>query len=498
MSSQAIRSLFRHSSIYGIGTVAGQAAGFVLLPLYTHYLTPTDYGIAAIIDVTLALAGITVGSGVLGTMSRFYHDRDDAAAQNCVVSTMFWLMAGTTAVVVAAGLLSSSALTTVLFGDAGYAPILNIAVVGLGLGFLVDTALLHLMITNRSSRYVLISLARLFMQIGFNVWFIVFLNLGVMGLFLSTLVTRAILILAISVPTLVAVGHTFSAPLAAEMWRFSFPIVFSRLFRLGATESDKYFINYFISPAMTGIYAVAAKIANALHVLVTASFLRSYGPTRFEIMKQESAPETYAQILDYYLLLVVTLGLGIAVFSTNIIRVMAADGFLDAGAYIPLMILAWIVFGVRYHFETGILIVKKTAYFAYINGSVAALSLAMNYVLIGRYGIWGALVALNVGQWLATGLFYIVSQRLYPVRFHGRFIARLAMLALAAYVIGTTVRPDSVVLELGLKSLSVVSYLLGLRLLGLVDDGVLEHLQAIGPIRKIAETVRRVPVLSQR
>src|SRR5262249_22153643 len=42
-------TLLRHAAIYGAANVLLQAAGLVLLPLYTRFLTPSDFGVLEIL-----------------------------------------------------------------------------------------------------------------------------------------------------------------------------------------------------------------------------------------------------------------------------------------------------------------------------------------------------------------------------------------------------------------------------------------------------------------
>ncbi len=479
MLTKEIKSLFKHSSIYGIGTIAGQAIGFILLPLYTRYLTPSDYGIATIIEITMALVGITVGAGILNSMARFYHEYDEEISKKCVVSTMYWIVAGISIISFLAILFSSIFLSNYLFSDTRYASLFNINAGSLALGFLVDTALLYLMIKNQSLLYVTISIATLIAHIVFNIWFIVFMELGLKGVFYSTLITRVILTVIVSLPILLKVGIGFSWQLAINMFKFSFPMIFSSLFRLMANESDKYFINYFFSPFETGIYAIANKIGTAVHILVTTPFLRSYNPKRFEIMKQVNANQSYASILNYYLLIIVTAGFILSVFSNEIIRLMTTENYFKAANYIPLIVTAWIIFGTRYHFETGILITNKTKYFAYINGFTAIFSVSLNYFLIGYYKIWGALLALNISQFLTTLLFYKISHNLYPIKYDFVFITKLAGLGFSFYAVANLIEHEIIFVSFALKSIVVAFYFISLRIFGLLDDALLNQIKKI-------------------
>lgn len=42
MAIKELRFLLKHSSVYGLGTIFAQAAGFLLLPFYMNFLTPAD------------------------------------------------------------------------------------------------------------------------------------------------------------------------------------------------------------------------------------------------------------------------------------------------------------------------------------------------------------------------------------------------------------------------------------------------------------------------
>ena len=42
-----IKRLFKHTSIYGLGDIVGRSISFILIPLYTHYLSKAEYGVMA-------------------------------------------------------------------------------------------------------------------------------------------------------------------------------------------------------------------------------------------------------------------------------------------------------------------------------------------------------------------------------------------------------------------------------------------------------------------
>ena len=87
--STGTRGVVRHTLIYGLGTLLQKGVSFLMLPLYTRLLTPTDYGILALIDMTLDVISIGAGAQLAYAIFRFYHKADTEAERHTVVSTVF-------------------------------------------------------------------------------------------------------------------------------------------------------------------------------------------------------------------------------------------------------------------------------------------------------------------------------------------------------------------------------------------------------------------------
>src|SRR4029079_15405502 len=74
----------KHSGVYGLGQVLSRLASVLMLPLYTHYLRPADYGTIAILDLTAGILTIVVGGGMVSAVSRHHFDTDVPHEQNAV------------------------------------------------------------------------------------------------------------------------------------------------------------------------------------------------------------------------------------------------------------------------------------------------------------------------------------------------------------------------------------------------------------------------------
>ena len=89
MSNQ-FKRLFKHSAIYAIGTVAQSAVSFLLIPLYTRYIVPANYGRLEIINtfgsILLMLVSFGFGSAIMKT---YFRDAKNEAERKRFTSAAF-------------------------------------------------------------------------------------------------------------------------------------------------------------------------------------------------------------------------------------------------------------------------------------------------------------------------------------------------------------------------------------------------------------------------
>jgi len=489
MNTSELKFLLKHSSIYGIGTVVSQAVGFLLLPLYTRYLTPSDYGVLSLINITKDIIGLMVTLGIVNAMSRFYFDYDKKENQDQVVSTIFWIFVFTSIIFIPILYFLSSLFSNLIFNTSEYENYFIVAFLALFFGAAVDIGLSYLRIKAKSFKYVQVSIFRTLMLIAFNIYFIAFVKIGVIGIFYSSLITMVIFSFILLVPILTKVKLYFSFKLASEMVKYSFPLIFSNIFRIMVYQSDKFFINYFFSTFETGIYSIAQKIGQSIHSLITSPFIQTYLPRRFEIMKRKDAKQVYVSVLNYYLLVIGSVGLLLSIFSPEIIKLMTTEKFYAASKYIPLVVLSMIVFGMKYHFEIGILIRKQTKYSAIVNGIGAFLNITLNYFLISHFRLWGALVASNISIFTTSFLNYAFSHKLYKIDYQFKIVLKIFSLIVSFYILSLIINFDDIFYNIIFKAILFLIYLLTIVPFGIIEKELLKIVK-----NRIYEFVKASPV----
>ena len=470
MIYKEIRFLLTHSSVYGLGTVVSRLVAFVLLPLYTRYLTPKDYGVLETIEVSSGIVGIVITVGIIRGLSRFYYESEDIRERNRVVSTTYITYAALGIVSFPFLLYLSPYLSIILFQSQDYASFFQIGFASLVIGVMVDIGMMVLRLQKKPLIFVSITTSRLLLLIFFNIVFIVHFKLGVLGILYSSLIVRSLYSVIITTVILWKTKVRFSLKLSKDMLRYSLPIIPSRLANTCVKRSDKYFILLYISVADMGVYSLALKFGNVIHNLLTIPFNLAYIPRRFEIMKRDGAKETYAKIFTYYMFLVTYVGLGVSMLIPEILHVMVTPKFLGAAKIVPLVVFSMIILGSHYHFEFGILHAKKTKYLAYINVGCAFVQLGLNAFLIRLYGVWGAVVASTIALGLQAYLLFVVSNKLFPIRYEFRRIVFYMLVAGGFFCVSKALWTNGFVLNVLLKTLILCAFPIVVGLLKIVSS----------------------------
>src|SRR5262252_89989 len=114
--SSARPSFLSQSSLYFFSNVARRGLSFFLLPIYTRYLSPSEYGVIEIIELLAAVMIVVVGVPMFAdSITRLYFDFSDEKARASVVSTGMILTILLSSTLIFIGALGGALASNVLF-----------------------------------------------------------------------------------------------------------------------------------------------------------------------------------------------------------------------------------------------------------------------------------------------------------------------------------------------------------------------------------------------
>src|SRR6266704_6365975 len=128
---ERLKELLRHSAVYGLGSIVARIVGVLLLPLYTRYLSPSDYGLIETLIALSAVLTALVAQGMKSAFFRFYFDSAEPERRRLVVRTAFWYVMAASTVVTTAGIALAPQVSWLLFGTHGHRGLVSAAFIGL-------------------------------------------------------------------------------------------------------------------------------------------------------------------------------------------------------------------------------------------------------------------------------------------------------------------------------------------------------------------------------
>lgn len=441
MSSQ-IRALGRHSLVYGAGIILGKLASFIMLPVYTRYLTPADYGVLELLGMTIDVIGMIAGIGLASSVFKFYADAEGQEEKNRVISTAAIAAVGLASLASALGFLFSPLLSETVIGEAGNATYFRLYFLIYLLQNFEYVPLMLMRAKHRSTLFVSVNVAKLVSMLSLNIYFVVHLRMGVMGVLTSNLITGAIVAAALTVYLVRQAGVHFSMSHLRDMARFGNPMILWSLSSFVLVFSDRYFLNHYAGTGAVGVYSLAYKFAFMVSSFAYQPFRLVWEPQRFEIAKRADALDVYTRVFLYMNVIVGTAGLAITLFVRDFLGVMADPAFFSAYKVAPLLIAAQIVFLWVNYCNVGLFLKSKTRVMGVVGVVGAAATILLNFLLIPRFGIFGAAWATLAAYGLRFWLIQRVSQRHYHVPYDWGTVAHLYAIFLVAGGLSFAFHPE--------------------------------------------------------
>jgi O-antigen/teichoic acid export membrane protein len=430
--------LGRHSLIYGIGGLVSRIVAVLLLPVYTHYLTPADYGkIETLIALTTVL-GIILRAGISSAFFRFYFDAADDASRRTVLRTSFWFTMGAGTLGLVLLLAFADPISDLLFGTTSAANLVRAAGVALWATVNYEQLTSLFRVEERSVAFVCASLANVFLTIGITLVLVVWLEKGAVGVIVGNFSGTLIVYFALLGFRREQLGLQFDRRLLREMNRFGIPLVPTALFLWVTNFSDRFFLVKLSDVSEAGLYSVGVRVASAMVLLLTA-FRMAWPAFAYSIRDEDEAKRTYAYVLTYMTLVTAWVALGLTLFAPWLVDLLAAPRFAESSRVVGPLSFAAVAFAAYIVVAIGVGRVRRTQFNWIVTGAAAAVNVALNLTLIPRYGMMGAAVATVAAYMtMAIGMAWW-SQRIYPVPYQWRRVATAAFTAVGLAALGKAV-----------------------------------------------------------
>jgi O-antigen/teichoic acid export membrane protein len=441
-----IRDLVRHTLIYGFGSVGTSLISFVLIPVYTRYLTPEHYGILALLLLAQAVLSRFYDLGLTNAVGRFFFDYQSGPSSRGLgdmISTTALFLLGYGGLLSAAVYLAAPWVADILVGQPALAVLVRVIAITLLLEALAIPALTLIRMEERSALWVTISALRVTGALLLNIYFVVFAGWGILGVLASNAITAGAIFLATAAPLFRRATLAFRPQLLYQMLAFGLPFLPVLLGILVIDLSDRYLLQWLRSTEEVGIYAVGSKFGQVTMIAVSA-FSLGWAPLRYRIFERPDAKDVYVRILNLFAWAAALGVVVMSVFGDELVRVATTPAYYDGARVIPLICASYALYGLHLLAATGMGVTKKTLG---LTGAVlvaAGVNIAASLALIPHYGMMGAAAATLLAYVVLVVATNRSSQRVYAIDYEWDKVMRIALAACAVVLADRVLQPDGV------------------------------------------------------
>ena len=471
------------TAIYGLSTIISRMIYFVLTPILVGILSAKVYGIFTNMYSYASLLGVLLTFGMETTFFRFLNKYEKA--RDTIYSNSFLAVGCVSAVFLTGMLLFTTDIATWLKGAkaasvADYAFYLRCFVYILVADALCAVPFAKVRANGRPIRYGMVKLINVVFVVLLNLfflfvipyiishhlpgahWFSSWYKLHWVGyVFLSNLISSALTFLML-LPEILSVKLKFDLKTFNEMLVYSWPVLVANISYIINENLDKILLDRILPPSVSeqqiGIYGACAKIAIFLSIVVQA-FRLGAEPFFFSHAKNKNAGQTYARIMDYFVIMVSLMFVALVANIEILKYFVKAHDPVQRQIYwsglkcVPLLLFGYVSLGIYMNLSVWYKLSDQTKYGLYISGVGAILTIVVNILFIPSYGYmasaWVSLLAYATMMVLS----YIWGQKNYPIPYNLKknlayIIISILLVYLSFYVFNRNIIVGNVLLLL--------------------------------------------------
>jgi O-antigen/teichoic acid export membrane protein len=386
-----LSQIFKSSFIYSIGRVLPQAISFILLPVYTFYISKGDYGIVNSMQVFSAVLMLFLTFALDRGVLRLYYDYDEEIDKKNFLGTISISIFILSSIVMVVTFYLQD-FSYLLFSSISFYPYFLLTIATTFLQTFSLLPLIFLQIKKRPVSYTFLALGNFLMGLILTLYFIIILNQGAYGmlkaLFFSSL-TLVPFYIYISIKNF---SFAFDIKYLKKTLAFTIPMIPTLIASWLLNLSDRIFIEKFFNVEEVGLYSLGAKIAGLI-IIIFGAFQVAYSPYFYELAKDIKNKPQLVFINNIILKVFCFISFLLCFFSRELIQLFFNPIYYDAINVINILGLSSVISVFLGVLNLSYYQAKATLALMYILLVGGAVNLVFNYFLIPNYSYIGASIA---------------------------------------------------------------------------------------------------------
>jgi len=465
-----LKRLIKGSFTYGVGSLSQKVIGFLLIPVYTRFLTTSDYGIVAVASSVSSILGILLGMGLRGAVVRHYYDYVDSqeeVREYLGTVFLFFLLVGVPIVSILS--LWGRPLFDAFFSHVPFHPYIRLTLWTALFGATGGILLSLYRAREQAGHYVALQLGKFLLSLGVIIYFVTVLQQGALGQIKGSFLAGLVFFVLFLGLTFRESRLAFSKAKLRNALKFGLPLVPHLLSGWVLGMMDRLLLERMTSLSEVGLYSLGYQVGMVMSLIVFA-INSAWSPIFYDTAKNKTnAKEIFSRMFTLYSMVVATLAVGVMLFSREVILIMAAKEFHEAYVVVPAVAVGYLFEGWYFMSVAPIFYTKRTYIMPFLTGIAAAANIGLNLLWIPSFGMMGAAYATVASFALLFVLTHYFAQRYYRIPYNYRRVASVGLLVAGVYFVNNALHFQGIVIPMMIKTGIVAAFLAGMFLLKVVS-----------------------------
>ena len=409
--------VLKNSTLYSLVSFFQKGMGFILLPLYTTYLTPNDYGTINIINSVTAFLSILILMSLHGAATRFHFKSNDRFVQAQVWGTILILIIINSLFWGVIFLVFHKYIVDPITNNIAFWPLVGISIINVTLNPLYILYQQWLQTNQLGKKYSINLLLNFILCTILNISLLSIFNLGALGVILASFFTSIVYFIYSAYKLIPQIKLTYNSQIAKEAFKYSLPLIPHSISGYMAVMIDRILLNKLVGTNQVGLYSVANQFGTILNT-ITTSVNNAFTPWAFNIISKENNYKKIYLFSEFSIIIYCIIAFTITYFSPEVIKLMTSTNYSKAWEPIIFICYGYVLNGFYYFLSMPLFYYKSDKIFI-ISISQAIINIILNLLFIPKYGYIGAGLAFLCSQFFSTIITYhLLSKNIFHIKFN--------------------------------------------------------------------------------
>ena len=386
-------SLLGDVAVYGISSLLSQLIGFLLLPLYTRYLSPADQGLVAMVVTVTTFFGPLANLGMTNAIFRRFNLEKGEQERGRTLSTGLISVTVSSLVLLGVTMIFAGPIASLCVRDADAvnlvrANLLCVAVSAIGL---VPLAVLRA--GRRVKTTAIINVSKLLISVGSTLWLVVGLEWGVWGVIVGTLIGESVITTVLFAITARSFRHGFDYATWKRLRSYGFPLVPHQLQAMALGLVGQYAVGSMLGFEEAGLYSLAIRLSLPITFIVNST-QSAWVAFKFQIHAEDPDPPIFFRTaFTYYVGGLCYLWVGVALWGPELVWLLTDKTYFPAAYLIPIVSFLPVSQGLFYMMGTGMEMSDDTRPYPLVSLTGLIVATLAIFLLVKPLGAAGAAIA---------------------------------------------------------------------------------------------------------